>query len=315
MELSESPAALLLAQRRLKRAQRREKQRAENAQRALQMRKVRRAIEPVDSDSPLAPPPLPVVNVGCSGWYYWHWKGLFYPEDLAGHKWFSHYRQNFSTVELNAPFYSWPTASAVQGWTRQAGTDPFVYTVKVCELITHVKRFRGTRLLIKDFQWIAQSLGRRMGCFLFQLPPSFHFTAARLRAIVSQLDHTHRNVVEFRHASWWNPAVYEAFTQAGIIFCSCSAPRLPDELVVTAPDLYVRFHGVARWYRHDYARAELAEWVRRIRSSGAQRIWAYFNNDRDAHAIHNARLFRSLLGTKPFRPHSSPSKATKGSRA
>jgi uncharacterized protein YecE (DUF72 family) len=134
-----------------------------------------------------------------------------------------------------------------------------------------------------------------MGCFLFQLPPSFRYSAAALRRIVEQLDPMRRNVVEFRHASWWNERVYSAFREYGIIFCSCSGPRLPDELVKTADEIYVRFHGPERWYRHNYTPAELAEWTRRIEASGATRVWAYFNNDRDCYAISNARELRRQL--------------------
>ena len=36
--------------------------------------------------------------------------------------------------------------------------------------------------------YIADLLGTRMGCFLFQLPPSFHYTPARLKNILGQLD-------------------------------------------------------------------------------------------------------------------------------
>ena len=79
------------------------------------------------------------------------------------------------------------------------------------------------------------------------------------------------------------------------LFCSCSAPRLPDELVKTADDVYVRFHGVKQWYRHDYTQAELAVWTRKIRASGALRVWPYFNNDHDGYAVKNARaLIRQL---------------------
>ena len=28
-------------------------------------------------------------------------------------------------------------------------------------------------------------------------------------------------------------------------------PRLPDELVKTADEIYVRLHGPKRWYRHE----------------------------------------------------------------
>jgi uncharacterized protein YecE (DUF72 family) len=100
---------------------------------------------------------------------------------------------------------------------------------------------------------------------------------------------------EFRHRSWWNEKVYGAFRDAGIIFCSCSGPRLPDELVKTTDELYIRFHGTTRWYRHDYSKAELAVWTQRILQSGATRTWAYFNNDRDCFAIKNARELRRQL--------------------
>jgi uncharacterized protein YecE (DUF72 family) len=127
------------------------------------------------------------------------------------------------------------------------------------------------------------------------LPPSFTFTPDRLEAIVSQLDPARRNVVEFRHRSWWNEGVYEAFRKHGIIFCSCSGPRLPDELIRTADDIYVRFHGTSKWYRHDYSVAELTVWADRIRESGAQQSWIYFNNDRDGYSIKNAKQLLDLL--------------------
>ncbi len=238
---------------------------------------------------------LPQINVGCSGWFYWHWRGGFYPEDMPTRDWFAHYADHFKTVELNAPFYSWPTPGGVRAWLRQAGRRKFVYTVKVSELITHVKQFVGTKTLVRDFGYIADLLGPRMGCFLFQLPPSYRYSRARLDQILSQLDPARRNVVEFRHRSWWDERVYSAFRASGTIFCSSSGPRLPGDLIKTADEIYVRFHGTKQWYRHDYAPGELEEWKLKIRASGATRIWAYFNNDRNGYAIKNARsLLRRL---------------------
>ncbi len=237
------------------------------------------------------------VHVGCSGWYYWHWKGNFYPTNTPSSQWFSIYQGHFKTVELNAPFYSWPTVAAVKTWIRQA--DPtFVYTIKVCELITHIRRFEETETLVADFGYIADLLGPQMGCFLFQLPPSVRYSNELLHSIVSQLDPRRRNVVEFRHKSWWNEDVYSAFRAAGIIFCSCSGPRLPEELVRTADDIYVRFHGIKQWYRHDYSDAELAVWAERIRNSGATTVWIYFNNDRDGYAIKNAKKMAEVLAVE-----------------
>ena len=277
--------------RRAKKEERRRKQREANAGRALKMRKARLSGITEDIFNSLPP----VINVGCSGWFYWHWRGIFYPEGMPTKEWFSHYDSNFKTVELNAPFYSWPTLANVESWKKQAGRKKIIYTVKVSELITHIKRFKGTKVLIKDFSYIADLLGERMGCFLFQVPPSFHYTPARLKAIVAQLDPRYRNVVEFRHASWWNDAVYKAFKKAGIIFCSCSGPKLPDELIATADDVYIRFHGKAQWYRYNYSRAELTEWAEKAKACGAKRVWAYFNNDIEGYAIKNAKTFSALL--------------------
>jgi uncharacterized protein YecE (DUF72 family) len=278
--------------RRARREARRAKQREANAGRAVKMHRARINASPTPGLIERAPPG---IVVGCSGWFYWHWRDRFYPSALPTRDWFKHYSTRFKTVELNAPFYSWPTVGTVNSWKRQAGRRQFIYTVKVCELITHVKRFSGTRELIRDFYYIAELLGSRMGCFLFQLPPSFKYTPARLKRILEQLDPRYRNVVEFRHRSWWKANVYAAFKKAKVIFCSTSGPGLPDELVKTADDIYIRFHGRKRWYVHDYSKEEVAEWVARIKQSGATRVWAYFNNDRDGNAIKNAReLSRQL---------------------
>jgi uncharacterized protein YecE (DUF72 family) len=283
---------LTLEEWRERRRLRREKQRENNLVRAAKMHISRLKME---ADGVRTPPGLKAsVYVGCSGWRYWKWRDLFY-DGVPQPEWFKHYAGVFDTVEINASFYSWPTVAGVQAWRRQPGGENVVYTVKVSELITHIKKFTGTKTLVRDFGMIADILGAQMGCFLFQLPPSFRYTKARLNAIVSQLDPARRNVVEFRHKSWWNEEVYEAFRKAGIIFCSCSGPRLPDELVRTAEEVYVRLHGLERWYRHNYSDEELLKWAGRIRDSGAKRAWIYFNNDYDAHAPANANTLHRML--------------------
>lgn len=258
----------------------------------------------------------PVVHVGCSGWYYWHWKFSLY-EGVASKDWFRTYASHFDTVELNAPFYAWPTTKTVQTWVRQVAEFPnFKYTVKVSELITHVKRFVGTKTLVRDFSHIGDLLGDRMGAFLYQLPPSYTYTPGRLRAIATQLEglsERHTNVVEFRHKSWWNPTVYRVFKEANLTFCSSSGPRMPDELVTTNRTLYLRFHGTKQWYLHNYTAEELKVWLDRIAATKATTVYAYFNNDREGHAHQNAEFFvqmfkSQLLASKqPKRPGSKRS--------
>ncbi len=234
------------------------------------------------------------IHIGCSGWFYWHWKGIFYPDRAPTKTWFKHYLSVFDTVELNAPFYNWPRPATVRGWAREAPPG-FRYTVKVNGEITHERRMVRTKRLVESFYEIADILGGQMGCFLFQFPPSYKYTPARLKSIVAQLDPARRNAVEFRHKSWWRQSVYRAFEKRKLIFCAVSAPRLPEVMPAKAEILYLRFHGRTRWYRHDYSTEELTAWARRIAVSGAKEVWVYFNNDREGFAIKNAIELRGLL--------------------
>lgn len=165
--------------RRLGRQQRRAEQRAQNLIRAKAMHKAR-----LDSDlvrlvlaaSGRAEASAnrdinPEVYVGCSGWYYRHWAGSFYPVGVPSSRWFSHYQSRYNTVELNAPFYSWPTLATVRGWSRQITRRDFTYTIKVNELITHIKRFARTDTLVKDFGLIAKLLGTGSDASCFSCLP------------------------------------------------------------------------------------------------------------------------------------------------
>ena len=150
MAAPETKPVLTREERRAKREVRRAKQREENVGRAEKMHLARLAWEGKTKQPAVKHCPLPQFNVGCSGWFYWHWRGGFYPAALPTNQWFEHYK-HFKTVELNAPFDSWPTTAAVQAWLRQTERRKFVFTVKASELITHVKRFNGTKTLVRDF--------------------------------------------------------------------------------------------------------------------------------------------------------------------
>ena len=95
-------------------------------------------------------PALEEFHIGCSGWFYWGWRGKFYPLTVPTHQWFPYYAEHFKTVELNAPFYSWPKRSTVQCWIRQAPAG-FLYSIKVNRYITHDFRMEGTAMLVEQF--------------------------------------------------------------------------------------------------------------------------------------------------------------------
>jgi hypothetical protein len=40
------------------------------------------------------------TRIGCSGYYYNHWKGIFYPGDLPKKDWLVYYSRHFNTGEI-----------------------------------------------------------------------------------------------------------------------------------------------------------------------------------------------------------------------
>jgi uncharacterized protein YecE (DUF72 family) len=111
------------------------------------------------------------IRIGCSGWFYWHWRELFYPAKIGTKDWFRHYTQSFDTVELNAPFYRWPNPATVKAW-RRAAPEGSRYSVKVNQLITHEKRLVRTRKLIRDFISSPKSLVRSSAVFFSSFRPA-----------------------------------------------------------------------------------------------------------------------------------------------
>ena len=97
-------------ERRARRELRRQKQRNDNVVRAAQMHAARLKLEAGSSKRPRADLKSRLF-VGCSGWFYWKWRGSFYPITLPTGEWFKHYAKRLDTVEINASFYSWATVA------------------------------------------------------------------------------------------------------------------------------------------------------------------------------------------------------------
>jgi uncharacterized protein YecE (DUF72 family) len=234
-------------------------------------------------------------HIGCSGFHYKHWKGTFYPDGLPQTKWFSFYAQHFNTLELNVTFYRFPRLPALRNWYELA-PEGFQFSVKAPQAITHYRQFHNTVDMLSDFySTVRAGLEEKLGPVLFQLPPRLRYEPERLQRILDQLDPTFDNVLEFRHPSWWQPAVYEQLAAKRISFCGMSHPELPDEVIVNSPVVYYRFHGVPDLYRSSYSRENLQRVVNKVREQdGIEQAWFYFNNDAAVAAIPNAELMMHL---------------------
>jgi uncharacterized protein YecE (DUF72 family) len=235
-------------------------------------------------------------HIGCSGFHYKDWKGPFYPDDLPQRKWFEYYCQHFSTLELNVTFYRFPELSFLQNWYQKSPGD-FRFSIKAPRAITHYKKFNDTADLITSlYETINNGLKEKLGPVLFQMPPSYNYTEEKLDKIINSLNPLFKNVLEFRHVSWWCDDVYKILTEHHITFCGMSHPSLPDDVIANNDVVYYRFHGVPDLYRSRYSIEFLQKIVNKIKQhSNVKETWCYFNNDYDAIGVFNARELEGLV--------------------
>jgi uncharacterized protein YecE (DUF72 family) len=239
----------------------------------------------------------PSIHVGCSGWVYRHWRGIFYPEGLPQKRWFEYYSSEFDTVEINNSFYRLPSGDMFEKWRKQAPPG-FYYAVKANRYLTQAKKLKECREPLERMMTAIRRLGDRLGPTLYQLPPSMKLNLERLESFLKILPNGVTNVFEFRNSEWYVPETYALLDRYGASFCVHDMAGSKSERIAVGPIAYVRFHGAAGkyWGRYsDEALLEWTEWIREQRNHGRS-VWCYFNNDIHGHAIEDARTLKSMVG-------------------
>lgn len=234
-------------------------------------------------------------KTGCSGFYNRHWKGIFYPEKLPQSKWFDFYGEHFNSLELNVTFYRFPTKEQLQTWYKKSPTD-FLISVKAPKLITHYKRLKDCKRLLNDYYAAcAKGLQEKLGCTLFQLPPGIEYSEEKLEQIIAAINPRFKNVIEFRHKSWWKKKVYDELSKAGITFCSVSHPKLPSTLITNTQTAYVRLHGNQQMFYSNYSTDDLKKLKKALnKKRKIKEAFVYFNNTAGTAGILNAQQFQKI---------------------
>jgi uncharacterized protein YecE (DUF72 family) len=235
--------------------------------------------------------------VGCSGFVYPAWKGKFYPADLARSKWLSFYSTRFNTVELNGTFYRFPVAKNLKVFHDATPAD-FRFSIKANKVITHTLKLKDAKEKVDDFIRIAEEgLEDKLGCVLFQLPPSFDYTEEHLGRVLESVPHRQSSVIEFRHPSWWKEEVYAALEKNRLTFCNNDFPGMPAKTISTKQRFYMRFHGNPVLYKSEYSLETLEKLTKEIPPACKER-YIYFNNTWYMAAIENARMIREMMMLK-----------------
>jgi uncharacterized protein YecE (DUF72 family) len=270
---------------------------------------------PSPPDAPLMQTEHGVVRIGTQGWNYAAWLGPFYPAATRQSAFLSVYARAFDTVEVDATFYSVPSASTVRGWAERVPPG-FTFALKMPQEVTHVHRLRDARELADEFFDRVRLLGSKLGPILMQFAPEF--TPSELPALAAFLPHVPRDLavaVEFRHKGWVHDGVLALLAEHNIALALTDTRFISRRVTLslvdrpTADFAYVRWLGPDRdlvdhsRLQVDRAR-DLAVWADAVRRLEARvkTVYAYMSNFFAGHAPASARMLQELLGQPPVPP-------------
>jgi len=240
---------------------------------------------------------MPKYRIGCSGFLYESWKGVFYPEDLPHKKWLSFYQEKFNTVELNVTFYRLLKKEAFERWYKETPPE-FTFCLKGSRFISHVKKLKDVELPLSTFFNVTAPLMEKLDVILWQLPPNLKLNIKNLEDFIANLkQYPVRHVFEFRHKSWLSKKVCKLLSAANIAICMADWPDFIDDLPVTADFVYLRRHGEGGNYSTNYSPEQLKHDAKRIKEylKQGKDVYFYFNNDAFAYAPKNVIELRTIL--------------------
>ena len=81
---------------------------------------------------------------------------------------------------------------------------------------------------------------------------------------------------------------------------SQSGTRFPYAEIVTAENIYVRFHGPGQLYASSYTDEQLQKFALLFKQwyKAGHSIWAFFNNDVFGHAFRDAKRLEKMIAAK-----------------
>lgn len=233
------------------------------------------------------------LYIGTSGYSYKPWKRKFYPADLPAKGMLGFYARHFPAVEINSSYYRVPATKTLSSWAEQVPAE-FRFSFKAPGRITHQQRLRGTEDATRYFLDAVRSIGARCGPLLFQLPPTFARDDARLTQFLPTLPSDAASTFEFRHASWYDDAVYAPLRAANRAICITDTDEQGASPWVATADW-----GYLRLRRADYTDDALAEWLARIRAQAWREAYIFFKHEDEARGPQYAQRLKAIAGIEP----------------
>lgn len=241
----------------------------------------------------------PNLHIGCAGWALSRTAQAAFPAE-GPH--LERYAARFPAVEVNSSFHRPHRTSTYARWSSAVPAD-FRFSVKAPKAITHTARLSDAETLLSAFLDQMAGLGEKLGCILFQLPPSLGLemeTADRFLASV-RAAYSGPVALEPRHHTWATPEADGLLSGHGIARVAADPIHFPgaDEPGGSLEMVYYRLHGSPRVYYSAYDDDYLRDLARRLgqRADVARDVWCIFDNTVLGAATANALTLIDRLGS------------------
>jgi len=233
---------------------------------------------------------------GTSGWAYPSWKPAFYPEKLAQKKFLNYYTTRLNTVEVNFTFRQLVKETTIQNWMQETPAH-FRFGIKAHQVITHIKRLKGTEDFIPRFLATIEPLAAagKLGPVLFQLPPNLKMDAALLKDFLAVLPRSVPTAFEFRHASWFVDSTWDLLKSCNATLCVAETETMTTPDVPTANIAYYRFRKPA------YTGEERRSMIQSIQEhlAAGRNVFAYFKHEQTPEgALYAVDMLREVSGVE-----------------
>ncbi|MDG6901158.1 MAG: DUF72 domain-containing protein [Nitrososphaerota archaeon] len=245
---------------------------------------------------------LEKLRIGCSGWSYKDWQGVFYPRALPASDYLSYYSKVFDCVEIDSSFYRVPNQFMLNKW-RSSTPDGFVFSPKLPKKITHENKLKNSESSLVYFYSVMSKLKDKLGPIAIQLPPSIKLSTHEgvMKEFVSQLSPEFRHAIEFRHKSWFTPETYSLLKKNNIAMIWTLNQYVESPAEVTADFVYLRMVGdreITEFKGIQKDRSEdMKRWAEAVKNSGKfESGYVFFNNHFAGFSPESANEFRRLLG-------------------
>lgn len=242
-------------------------------------------------------------RIGCSGWSYEDWLGVFYPKETQPQDYLKLYSRVFDSVEIDSTFYRAPSAVMVQNWYNSTPAG-FIFSPKIPKRITHDQHLENTGSYMQHFVGTLGQLKEKLGPFIIQLPPSFkspkHLDA--LRGFIAGLDSKYRYAVEFRHESWFTPDIEKLLAGNNVCQVWSVNQYLTTPPTQSSDFVYLRFVGdraISQFNKVQKDQGEVMKsWSKTLQEVGdsVRERFIFFNNHFAGFGPGSVNEFRRLMG-------------------